>query len=89
MAPEGEEPVIKMKQYSTEFNAGQIGMVLVQGNIFGDIDDGDPTNDDPAGRLQQIEVLKEPQHGESNHGKYCVFDEISRCWIQCKWYAVV
>ena len=30
MAPEGEEPVIKMKQYSTEFNAGQIGMVLVQ-----------------------------------------------------------
>ena len=58
MAPEGEEPVIKMKQYSTEFNAGQIGMVLVQGNISGDIDDGDPTNDDPAGRLQQIEVLE-------------------------------
>ena len=47
-----------MKQYSTEFNAGQIGMVLVQGNISGDIDDGDPTNDDPAGRLQQIEVLE-------------------------------
>ena len=58
MAPEGEEPVIKMKQYSQEFNAGQIGMVLIEGNISGDLDDSDPTNDDPAGRLKQIEVLE-------------------------------
>ena len=36
MAPEGEEPVVKMKQYSTEFNAGQIQMVLVQ-EIFPEI----------------------------------------------------
>ena len=27
MAPEGEDPVIKMKQYSSDFDAGQIGMV--------------------------------------------------------------
>jgi len=36
MAPEDEPSVITMKQYSTDFNAGQVGMVLVKGDISGD-----------------------------------------------------
>ena len=58
MAPEGEQPVIKMKQYSREFNAGQIGMVLVHANISGDVTDDSPYNDDPARNLQEIEQLE-------------------------------
>lgn len=58
MAPEGEPAVIKMKQYSEEFNAGQVGMVLVHANVTGDINDQDPENDDPAGILEQINVLE-------------------------------
>jgi len=58
MAPEGEQPVIKMKQYSREFNAGQIGMVLVHANVSGDISDNDPTNDDPAQNLKIIDGLE-------------------------------
>ena len=58
MAPEGEQPVIKMKQYSREFNAGQIGMVLVHANVSGDISDTDPTNDDPAQNLKLIDGLE-------------------------------
>ncbi|MDP6223741.1 MAG: MMPL family transporter, partial [Candidatus Poseidoniaceae archaeon] len=58
MAPEGEQPVIKMKQYSQEFNAGQIGMVLVHANVTGDVTDNNPYNDDPAGNLAEIEQLE-------------------------------
>jgi predicted RND superfamily exporter protein len=58
MAPEGEQPVIKMKQYSREFNAGQIGMVLVHANVSGDISDSDTTNDDPAQNLKIIDGLE-------------------------------
>ena len=58
MAPEGEQPVIKMKQYSREFNAGQIGMVLVHANVSGDVTDNDPTNDDPAQNLKIIDGLE-------------------------------
>ena len=58
MAPEGEQPVIKMKQYSQEFNAGQIGMVLVHANVTGDVTDNSPYNDDPAGNLAEIEQLE-------------------------------
>lgn len=58
MAPEGELPVIKMKQYSSEFSSGQIGMVLVEANISGDTQDSDATNDDPAGNLQAIDELE-------------------------------
>ena len=36
MAPEDEPSVITMKQYSSDFNAGQVGMVLVKGDISGD-----------------------------------------------------
>ena len=39
MAPEGEDPVIKMKQYSSDFNAGQIGMILIHANVTGDTND--------------------------------------------------
>ena len=36
MAPEKEDSVITMKQYSKDFNAGQVGMVLIEGDISGD-----------------------------------------------------
>ncbi|MDP6869797.1 MAG: MMPL family transporter [Candidatus Poseidoniaceae archaeon] len=36
MAPEDETSVITMKKYSREFNAGQVGMILVHGDISGD-----------------------------------------------------
>ena len=58
MAPEDEQSVIKMKQYSDEFNAGQVGMVLVRANVTGNINDDDTSNDDPAEILEQIEVLE-------------------------------
>jgi predicted RND superfamily exporter protein len=58
MAPEGEQPVIKMKQYSREFNAGQIGMVLVHANVSGDVTDDDHRNDDPAQNLKIIDGLE-------------------------------
>ncbi|DAC32826.1 MAG TPA: hypothetical protein D7I05_07365, partial [Candidatus Poseidoniales archaeon] len=55
---EDEQSVIKMKQYSEEFNAGQVGMVLVHANVTGNINDDDSGNDDPASILEQIEVLE-------------------------------
>ena len=58
MAPEGQPPILKMKQYSEEFNAGQIGMLLVDGAISGDRDDDSTENDDPFSKLQDIEVLE-------------------------------
>jgi predicted RND superfamily exporter protein len=58
MAPEGEAPVIKMKQYSDDFNAGQIGMVLIHANVTGDTNDADTGNDDPAENLKRIDQLE-------------------------------
>jgi len=58
MAPEGESPVVKMKQYSKEFEAGQVGMILVNGNVSGDFNDDDTSNDDPVELLQKIDNLE-------------------------------
>ncbi|RJU93311.1 MAG: hypothetical protein DWC01_00010 [Candidatus Poseidoniales archaeon] len=58
MAPEGESSVIKMKQYSEEFEAGQVGMVLVNANVSGNSNDNDNTNDDPVELLTQINTLE-------------------------------
>lgn len=58
MAPEGELPVVKMKQYSKEFSSGQIGMVLIESNISGNTNDNDQSNDDPAANLQAIDELE-------------------------------
>ncbi len=58
MAPEDQPPIIKMKQYSEEFNAGQIGMLLIEGNISGDTQDTDVHNDDPFEKLKGIEQLE-------------------------------
>jgi predicted RND superfamily exporter protein len=58
MAPEGEDAVIKMKQYSREFNAGQVGMILVKGNVTGDLQDDDTENDDPFRNLRGISELE-------------------------------
>jgi predicted RND superfamily exporter protein len=58
MAPEGELPVIKMKEYSRDFSSGQIGMILVESNITGDTNDQDQSNDDPAANLQAIDELE-------------------------------
>lgn len=58
MAPEGELPVVKMKQYSREFSSGQIGMVLIESNISGNTNDNDQSNDDPAANLQAIDELE-------------------------------
>ncbi|HJM54958.1 MAG TPA: MMPL family transporter, partial [Poseidonia sp.] len=66
MAPEGESPVVKMKQYSREFEAGQVGMVLINANVSGDIRDGDPSNDDPAAMLKKIDNLESKLNGIEN-----------------------
>lgn len=58
MAPEGESPVVKMKQYSREFEAGQVGMILVNANVSGDFNDEDNSNDDPVEILQKIDNLE-------------------------------
>ena len=58
MAPETESPVVKMKQYSTEFEAGQVGMILVNANVTGDFNDADDSNDDPVEILQKINNLE-------------------------------
>ncbi|MBN29947.1 MAG: hypothetical protein CMB34_04705 [Euryarchaeota archaeon] len=58
MAPETESPVVKMKQYSTEFEAGQVGMILVNANVSGDFNDADDSNDDPVEILQKINNLE-------------------------------
>ena len=58
MAPETESPVVKMKQYSSEFEAGQVGMILVNANVSGDFNDADVSNDDPVEILQKIDNLE-------------------------------
>ena len=58
MAPETESPVVKMKQYSSEFEAGQVGMILVNANVSGDFNDAEQSNDDPVEILQKIDNLE-------------------------------
>ena len=58
MAPEKEAPVVKMKQYSEDFNAGQIGMILIHANVTGDTNDQNTGNDDPAENLKRIDQLE-------------------------------
>ena len=58
MAPETESPVVKMKQYSSEFEAGQAGMILVNANVSGDFNDAEQSNDDPVEILQKIDNLE-------------------------------
>ena len=58
MAPETESPVIKMKQYSNEFEAGQVGMILVNANVSGDFNDDEISNDDPVEILEKIDSLE-------------------------------
>jgi len=58
MAPENEEAVKKMDKYSKEFDAGQVGMILIKDtNVSGDLNDDDPENDDPFKNLENIEIL--------------------------------
>lgn len=66
MAPETESPVIKMKQYSNEFEAGQVGMVLVNANVSGDFNDNDNSNDDPVDILEKIDVLENSLNSVEN-----------------------
>nr|MBC8437748.1 MMPL family transporter [Euryarchaeota archaeon] len=63
MAPEGQPPIMKMKQYSEEFDAGQIGMLMVDGAVAGDRDDETTENDDPFSKLQDIEMLESRADG--------------------------
>ena len=58
MAPETESPVVKMKQYSSEFEAGQVGMILVNADVSGDFNDADSSNDDPVEILKKIDDLE-------------------------------
>jgi predicted RND superfamily exporter protein len=66
MAPETELSVQKMIQYSEEFEAGQIGMILIHANVSGDINDGDPANDDPRSNLEIIDALERKLNGIEN-----------------------
>jgi len=47
-----------MKQYSQEFEAGQVGMILVNANVSGDFNDEDVSNDDPVEILEKINNLE-------------------------------
>ena len=58
MAPSEELPVQKMKEYSSDFNAGQVGMILINANVSGNLDDNDPRNDLPVDTLKGIENLE-------------------------------
>jgi len=57
MAPQGQPAVEKMILYSEEFNAGQVGMLMVDGAIKGDRTDDEIRNDNPVQNLQSIEAL--------------------------------
>ena len=56
MAPEDEASVVTMKQYSQDFNAGQVGMVLIEGDISGD---ADPTEGEPVEKLLGLSALED------------------------------
>ena len=56
MAPEDEASVVTMKQYSQDFNAGQVGMILIEGDISGD---ADPTEGEPVEKLLGLSALED------------------------------
>lgn len=56
MAPEDEPSVITMKQYSSDFNAGQVGMILVEGDISGN---APITEAEPVEKLLGISALED------------------------------
>ena len=56
MAPEEEPAVAKMITYSQEFEAGQVGMVLVEADIETDLNI--PAEKDPFDHLQNIDILE-------------------------------
>ena len=56
MAPEDEASVITMKEYSKDFNAGQVGMILIEGDISGD---ADPTEGEPVEKLLGLSALED------------------------------
>ena len=56
MAPEDEASVVTMKEYSKDFNAGQVGMILIEGDISGD---ADPTEGEPVEKLLGISALED------------------------------
>ena len=56
MAPEDEPSVVTMKQYSKDFNAGQVGMILIEGDISGD---ADPTEGEPVEKLLGLSALED------------------------------
>ena len=56
MAPEDEASVVTMKQYSQDFNAGQVGMILIEGDISGD---ADPTEGEPVAKLLGLSALED------------------------------
>ncbi|MEE3083801.1 MAG: MMPL family transporter [Candidatus Thermoplasmatota archaeon] len=57
MAPQDEPAVSKMITYSEEFEAGQVGMLLVEANIEADPEFSDQDFSDPYENLYNIEVL--------------------------------
>ena len=56
MAPEDEASVVTMKEYSQDFNAGQVGMILIEGDISGD---ADPTEGEPVEKLLGLSALED------------------------------
>ena len=81
MAPETESPVVKMKQYSSQFEAGQVGMILVNANVSGDFNDAEQSNDDPVEILQKIDNLESKLNTVENTTAHIggLLDEIIRC----------
>ena len=57
MAPEDEPSVITMKEYSRDFNAGQVGMILIEGDISGDAPYG--TEAEPVEKLLGLSALED------------------------------
>ena len=55
MAPEDEASVVTMKQYSEDFNAGQVGMILIEGDISGN---APITEAEPVEKLLGLSALE-------------------------------
>ena len=74
-----------MKQYSDDFNAGQIGMVLIHANVTGDTNDADTGNDDPAENLKRIDQLESKLNTVEDTSAVSIvfFDEIYRFCADC------
>ena len=56
MAPEDEPSVVTMKQYSQDFNAGQVGMILIEGDISGN---APITEAEPVEKLLGLSALED------------------------------